>query len=87
MPAFCSRDLSAGSYVLYLPDGTYLVERLPIHVAASATVGLWGREGSTLRKTVLPTLYYLLVIGVLGLLAVHVLGVADPLMTGGPPGP
>lgn len=49
-------------------------------VAASATVGLLGREGSTLRKTILPTLYYLLVIGLLGLLAVHVLGVTDPLM-------
>jgi lactate permease len=49
-------------------------------VAASATVGLLDREGSTLRKTVLPTVYYLLVIGVLGLVAVHVLGVTDPLM-------
>jgi lactate permease len=49
-------------------------------VAASATVGLLGREGSTLRKTILPTIYYLAVIGVLGLLAVHVLGVTDPLM-------
>jgi lactate permease len=49
-------------------------------VAASATVGLLGREGSTLRKTILPTLYYLLVIGILGLVAVHVLGVTDPLM-------
>jgi lactate permease len=37
-------------------------------VAASATVGLLGQEGSTLRKTVLPTLYYLVVIGVVGLL-------------------
>jgi len=49
-------------------------------VAASATVGLLGREGSTLRKTILPTLYYLLVIGVLGMLAIHVLRVTDPLM-------
>ncbi|HSM61489.1 MAG TPA: L-lactate permease, partial [Longimicrobiales bacterium] len=52
-------------------------------VAASATVGLLGREGSTLRKTILPTLYYLAVIGVLGLLAVHVLGVSDPLLDAG----
>ena len=52
-------------------------------VAASATVGLLGKEGATLRKTVLPTLYYLLVIGVLGLLAVHVVGVTDPLMGSG----
>ena len=49
-------------------------------VAASATVGLLGKEGSTLRKTILPTIYYLLVVGVLGLIAVHVLGVTDPLM-------
>jgi lactate permease len=53
-------------------------------VAASATVGLLGREGSTLRKTILPTIYYLLVIGILGLLAVHVLGVTDPLQAGPP---
>jgi lactate permease len=52
-------------------------------VAASATVGLLGREGVTLRKTILPTIYYLTVIGILGMLAVYVLGVSDPLMPGG----
>ena len=41
-------------------------------VAASATVGFLGQEGATLRKTILPTLYYLFVIGVLGLLGVYV---------------
>jgi len=51
-------------------------------VAASATVGLLGKEGATLRKTILPTIYYLLVVGTLGLIAVHVLGVTDPLMGG-----
>lgn len=51
-------------------------------VAASATVGLLGKEGSTLRKTILPAIYYLLVVGALGLIAVHVLGVSDPLMGG-----
>ena len=30
--------------------------------------------GATLSKTILPTMYYLLVIGVLGLAAVHLLG-------------
>ncbi len=40
-------------------------------VAASATVGLLGREGATLRKTLLPTIYYLVVIGVIGLVAVY----------------
>ena len=34
-------------------------------VAASATVGLLGREGITLRKTILPTLYYLAMAGVI----------------------
>ena len=52
-------------------------------VAASATVGLLGKEGNTLRKTILPAIYYLLVVGILGLIAVHVLGVTDPLMGGG----
>jgi len=49
-------------------------------VAASATVGLLGREGSTLRKTVWPTLYYVLFTGVIGLIAIYVLGVTDPLV-------
>jgi lactate permease len=50
-------------------------------VAASATVGLLGREGSTLRKTIIPTIYYLLVVGVCGLVAVHLLGASDALMS------
>ena len=49
-------------------------------VAASATVGLLGREGSILRKTVWPTLYYVLLTGLIALFAVYVLGVSDPLM-------
>jgi lactate permease len=51
-------------------------------VAASATVGLLGKEGATLRKTILPTLYYLVIIGILGLVAVNVLGIGDPMMAG-----
>ena len=43
-------------------------------VAASATVGLLGQEGSTLRKTILPTLYYLAVVGGLGLVGVYAIG-------------
>ncbi|PCE67196.1 L-lactate permease [Salinivibrio sp. YCSC6] len=49
-------------------------------VAASATVGLLGREGATLRKTVLPTIYYLIAAGVIGIIAIHVIQVADILM-------
>src|SRR5690606_10149069 len=49
-------------------------------VAASATVGLLGREGITIRKTILPTLYYLIFTGIIGLIAFYVLGISDPLM-------
>lgn len=49
-------------------------------VAASATVGLLGREGSTLRKTIWPTLYYLLFTGIIAMLAIYVLGISDPLV-------
>lgn len=48
-------------------------------VAASATVGLLGQEGSTLRKTILPTLYYVAMVGLFGLIAIYVLGVSDPV--------
>lgn len=49
-------------------------------VAASATVGLLDQEGETLRKTVIPTIYYCLVAGILGLIGMYVLGLSDPLM-------
>ncbi len=39
-------------------------------VAASATVGFLGKEGMVLRKTILPTLYYILVVGILGLILI-----------------
>ncbi len=51
-------------------------------VAASATVGLLGREGTTLRKTVWPTFYYILFTGLIALFAIYVLGVSDPLVAG-----
>jgi len=49
-------------------------------VAASATVGLLGREGQTLRMTVIPTLYYMTFAGIIGLLALYVFGISDPLV-------
>jgi len=49
-------------------------------VAASATVGLLGREGITLRKTMLPTLYYLVLAGSIGLIGFYVMGISDPLV-------
>lgn len=49
-------------------------------VAASATVGLLGREGDTIRLTIIPTVYYLLAAGTLTMIAIRVLGVTDPLI-------
>jgi lactate permease len=49
-------------------------------VAASATVGILGQEGNLLRKTILPTLYYVVAAGLLGLAAVYILGLDDPLL-------
>ncbi|MGE4381666.1 MAG: L-lactate permease [Arcobacter sp.] len=49
-------------------------------VAASATVGLLDQEGETLRKTVIPTIYYCLVVGIIGLIGMYYLGLTDPLM-------
>ena len=49
-------------------------------VAASATVGLLDQEGETLRKTIIPTIYYCLVAGFIGLIGMYFLGLTDPLM-------
>lgn len=49
-------------------------------VAASATVGLLGQEGNILRKTIIPTVYYVLLAGILGIIAIELIGVVDPLM-------
>ncbi len=50
-------------------------------VAASATVGLLGQEGRTLQLTIIPTVYYVTAAGILGLLAIYVFGLTDPLLT------
>lgn len=51
-------------------------------VAASATVGLLGREGATIRITIIPTLYYLFFTGIIAMIAFYGIGISDPL-TGG----
>ena len=43
-------------------------------VAASATVGYLGNEGIVLRRTIIPTLYYLTLVGLMGLIAVSIWG-------------
>ncbi|MFN3881424.1 MAG: L-lactate permease [Nitrincola lacisaponensis] len=49
-------------------------------VAASATVGLLGREGQTIRMTIIPTLYYLVMAGLITMIALHLIGISDPLV-------
>ena len=74
-------NMSAAFIVALQAVGAAAGNMIAIHnvVAASATVGLLGQEGATLRRTIFPTIYYLTATGVLGLIAVHVLGVGDPL--------
>lgn len=77
-----SLSLSASFVVALQAVGAAAGNMIAIHniVAASATVGLLGQEGSTLRKTIIPTLYYVLLTGILGLIGIFVLGLADPWM-------
>ena len=48
-------------------------------VAASATVGLMGKEGETIRITILPLIYYLLLSGFIGLIFFNFFSFLDPL--------
>lgn len=41
-------------------------------VAASATVGYLGNEGLVLRKTIIPTIYYLSIVGIMGWVAISI---------------
>ena len=73
--------ISMAAVVALQAVGAAAGNMIAIHnvVAASATVGLLGQEGRTLRRTLLPTIYYLTFVGIMGLVAIHVLGVGDPL--------
>lgn len=75
--------LSTALMVALQAVGAAAGNMIAIHnvVAASATVGMLGREGATLRMTIIPTLYYFLFAGILGLIAFYSLGVSDPLMS------
>ena len=42
-------------------------------VTASATVGLYGKEGALIRKTLIPTAYYLIAAGAIGCFVFFVL--------------
>ncbi|RKR07283.1 lactate permease [Kushneria sinocarnis] len=73
--------LSSALMVAFQAVGAAAGNMIAIHnvVAASATVGLLGREGSVMRRTLLPTLYYVLFTGIIALLAFYLFGVGDPL--------
>jgi lactate permease len=76
-----SLQISGAVIVALQAVGAAAGNMIAIHniVAASATVGLLGREGAMLRKTILPTLYYVIAAGLLGLAAIFLLGISDPL--------
>ncbi|OEE33231.1 lactate permease [Vibrio genomosp. F10 str. ZF-129] len=75
-------SISSAMIVALQAVGAAAGNMIAIHnvVAASATVGLLGREGATLRKTIIPTLYYLFATGVIGLIAIYGFHVTDALM-------
>lgn len=78
--------LSSAILVALQAVGAAAGNMIAIHnvVAASATVGLLGREGITLRKTILPTLFYFIFAGCLGMIAIYSLGMTDVLVTAKP---
>ncbi|WP_120995944.1 L-lactate permease [Stutzerimonas urumqiensis] len=77
-----SLGVSGAMIVAVQAVGAAAGNMIAIHnvVAASATVGLLGREGLTLRKTVWPTLYYVLMTGIIAMIAIYAMGVTDPLV-------
>ncbi len=74
-------ELSPALIIAAQAVGAAAGNMIAIHnvVAASATVGLLGQEGATLRKTILPTCYYVVTAGILVMVALYLLGVSGPL--------
>lgn len=79
--AAMSLQLSPAIIIAAQAVGAAAGNMIAIHnvVAASATVGLLGQEGATLRKTIMPTIYYVLVSGALVTFALYGLNVTGPL--------
>lgn len=79
--AAMSLQLSPAIIIAAQAVGAAAGNMIAIHnvVAASATVGLLGQEGATLRKTIIPTIYYVLVSGALVTFALYGLNVTGPL--------
>lgn len=71
-----------GATIVALHDvGSAAGNMIAIHnvVAVCATVGVLGQEGATLRRTIIPAAGYVVAAGVVGLLAISLFGVPDPL--------
>ncbi|GAJ71314.1 LOW QUALITY PROTEIN: L-lactate permease [Vibrio sp. JCM 18904] len=75
-------SISSVIVVSLQPVGAAAGNMIAIHnvVAASATVGLLGREGATLRKTIIPTFYYIVMTGIIGLVLIYGFQMTDVLM-------
>lgn len=69
MPSLSSHSGCHAPRGAAIPGRSASVQRNPKKpnvVAASATGGLYGREGALIRKTLIPTLYYPAATGVIG---------------------
>ncbi len=75
-------SVSGATMVAAQSVGAAAGNMIAIHnvVAASATVGVMGREGLTLRRTVIPTIYYVVLAGTLTMISMYVLKIGDPLL-------
>jgi lactate permease len=73
--------LTGSVFVALQAVGAAAGNMIAIHnvVAASATVGMLGREGYILRKTILPTIYYVIFAGIIGLIMLYGLDITDKL--------
>ncbi len=80
-----SLGLSGALMVASQSVGAAAGNMIAIHnvVAAAATVGMLGKEGTTLRRTIWPTFYYLVLAGLLATAGFYVLGLGDPLSAAG----
>lgn len=76
-------SVSSAAVIALQAVGAAAGNMIAIHnvVAASATVGLLGREGATLRKTIIPTCYYLIMTGIVGTVMIYGLHLTDALTT------
>ena len=80
--AAMSLNISPSLIIAAQAVGAAAGNMIAIHnvVAASATVGLLGMEGSTLRRTILPTIYYVLFCGIIVMAAIYIFGFQGPLV-------